>query len=248
VGGGGGGGGGKKKDGERRIPERRSRRLPQFLPPFCEERHLAADPVRLAIQSIAGQTANRLPTSSAPTRFRCALDKSTLPSDVIFPFQGQTLSANPTRPSSGDEAVTVLEPSLGSLGPPPVSGSATICSSPAALPDAWRSRALDDPHLPSAFSQNHRQRRVWHVALRAPPAIENACFVVAPGRRARNPCMAQHLGHSLIVGPWAIIPRRSRHPIPVLFRRNCTWARILPRFLAPACLASNHDRPFASPS
>jgi nitrilase len=54
--------------------------------------------------------------------------------------------------------------------------------------------------VPSAFTQA-TGRAHWEVLLRA-RAIENQCFVIAPGQEGEHPGGRRTWGHSLIADPW----------------------------------------------
>ncbi len=71
------------------------------------------------------------------------------------------------------------------------------------FPELYRSLALRGAEVlcvPAAFTAPTGAAH-WHVLLRA-RAIENGCFVVAPGQVGEHLPGRECYGHSLIVGPW----------------------------------------------
>ena len=54
--------------------------------------------------------------------------------------------------------------------------------------------------VPAAFTATTGEAH-WHVLLRA-RAIENGCFIFAPGQCGRRPWGRRTYGHSLVVAPW----------------------------------------------
>lgn len=74
------------------------------------------------------------------------------------------------------------------------------------FPELFRALALAGAEiflLPSAFTAE-TGRDHWEPLVRA-RAIENGCFVVAPGQTGAHPPRRQCWGHSLIVDPWGDI-------------------------------------------
>ncbi|HEU5441960.1 MAG TPA: nitrilase-related carbon-nitrogen hydrolase, partial [Ktedonobacterales bacterium] len=74
------------------------------------------------------------------------------------------------------------------------------------FPELFRALALAGAEiflLPSAFTAE-TGRHHWEPLVRA-RAIENGCFVVAPGQTGAHPPQRQCWGHSLIVDPWGDI-------------------------------------------
>lgn len=57
--------------------------------------------------------------------------------------------------------------------------------------------------LPAAFAQTTGQAH-WEILLRA-RAIENFCYMLAPGQGGTHRCGRQTFGHSMIVAPWGNI-------------------------------------------
>jgi nitrilase len=57
--------------------------------------------------------------------------------------------------------------------------------------------------VPSAFTEKTGEAH-WHALLRA-RAIENQCFVIAPGQTGTHASGRRTWGHSLIVDPWGVI-------------------------------------------
>lgn len=62
--------------------------------------------------------------------------------------------------------------------------------------------------VPSAFTE-HTGAAHWEVLLRA-RAIENQCYVIAPGQWGEHPGGRRTFGHSLVVDPWGrVLARRE---------------------------------------
>ena len=71
--------------------------------------------------------------------------------------------------------------------------------------------------VPSAFTQKTGEAH-WEVLLRA-RAIENQCYVVAPGQCGAHPGGRRTFGHSLIVGPWGeVLAGAGAEPAVVISR------------------------------
>lgn len=97
----------------------------------------------------------------------------------------------------GDRAVVAATP-WGRLG-------MTICYD-LRFPHLYRSLAkqgADFLSIPAAFTRTTGQAH-WHVLQRA-RAIENGCYVFAPGQCGEHAEGRQTFGHSLIVDPWGTI-------------------------------------------
>ena len=74
------------------------------------------------------------------------------------------------------------------------------------FPELYRALSLAGARIlvvPAAFTQ-HTGKDHWHVLLRA-RAIENQCFVIAPGQYGRHSEKRVTYGHSLIVDPWGTV-------------------------------------------
>lgn len=74
------------------------------------------------------------------------------------------------------------------------------------FPELYRRMALSGAQLffiPSAFTL-HTGRAHWTTLLRA-RAIENLCFVIAPGQFGRNTENRCTFGHSAIIDPWGAV-------------------------------------------
>lgn len=97
----------------------------------------------------------------------------------------------------GDEPVIVDTP-LGKIG-------LTICYD-VRFPELYR-RLVDDGAIlftvPAAFTVPTGKAH-WHTLLKS-RAIENLCYVVAPGQFGTHPDKRSTWGHSLIVDPWGEI-------------------------------------------
>jgi predicted amidohydrolase len=74
------------------------------------------------------------------------------------------------------------------------------------FPELYRSLALRGAQIlcvPSAFTA-YTGAAHWEVLLRA-RAVENGCFVVAPGQVAEHLPGRECFGHSMIVDPWGAV-------------------------------------------
>jgi predicted amidohydrolase len=116
--------------------------------------------------------------------------------DVDIPGKAQLAESDTT--ARGQELVSIKTP-VGKLG-------LSICYD-LRFPELYRKLALDDGAevllVPSAFTA-HTGAAHWHTLLRA-RAIENQCFVVAPGQVGRHNAKRNSYGHSLIIDPWGEI-------------------------------------------
>jgi len=91
--------------------------------------------------------------------------------------------------------LTVAETPWGKLG-------MSICYD-LRFPHLYRALAHRGAHfltVPAAFTQLTGQAH-WHTLLKA-RAIENACFVIAPGQTGHHYNKRYSFGHSLIIDPW----------------------------------------------
>jgi len=89
--------------------------------------------------------------------------------------------------------------------PAPVTLGLTICYD-LRFPELYRSLALRGAQVlcvPSAFTA-HTGAAHWEVLLRA-RAVENGCFVVAPGQVGEHLPGRECFGHSMVVDPWGVV-------------------------------------------
>jgi predicted amidohydrolase len=87
----------------------------------------------------------------------------------------------------------------------PVTLGLTICYD-LRFPELYRSLALRGAQIlcvPSAFTA-YTGAAHWEVLLRA-RAVENGCFVIAPGQVAEHLPGRECFGHSMIVDPWGVV-------------------------------------------
>ncbi len=86
------------------------------------------------------------------------------------------------------------------------------------FPELFRRLAAEQAQVlcvPSAFTQKTGEAH-WDVLLRA-RAIENQCYVIAPGQCGEHPGGRRTFGHSLIVGPWGeVLARAGADPAVVI--------------------------------
>jgi len=96
--------------------------------------------------------------------------------------------------------------------------------------------------VPSAFTVPTGKAH-WHLLLRA-RAVENACFVMAPGQGGAHTNGRLTYGHSLIIGPWGEILAEGGEE-PGIVAAEIDLAEIAAvRARLPAL---THDRDFAGP-
>ena len=96
--------------------------------------------------------------------------------------------------------------------------------------------------VPSAFTVPTGKAH-WHVLLRA-RAIENACFVFAPGAWGEHAGGRRSYGHSLIVDPWGEVLADGGEGVGIV------TAEIDPAEIAKArgmVPSLSHDRSFTPP-
>jgi predicted amidohydrolase len=87
----------------------------------------------------------------------------------------------------------------------PVTLGLTICYD-LRFPELYRSLALRGAEVlcvPSAFT-TYTGAAHWEVLLRA-RAVENGCFVIAPGQVGEHLPGRECFGHSMIVDPWGVV-------------------------------------------
>ena len=78
------------------------------------------------------------------------------------------------------------------------------------FPELFRRLAAEGAQVlcvPSAFTQKTGEAH-WEVLLRA-RAIENQCYLIAPGQTGAHPAGRRTYGHSLIAGPWGEVLARG---------------------------------------
>ena len=114
----------------------------------------------------------------------------------------------------GAELVTVqIDPGEAAPGDPveapapaaPITLGLTICYD-LRFPELYRSLALRGAQVlcvPAAFTA-YTGAAHWKVLLRA-RAVENGCFVIAPGQVAEHLPGRECFGHSMIVDPWGVV-------------------------------------------
>jgi predicted amidohydrolase len=131
--------------------------------------------------------------------------------DVIA---GATVYRESDDVTPGTELVTVqiepgeaapADPAETAPPPPPVTLGLTICYD-LRFPELYRSLALRGAQIlcvPAAFTA-YTGAAHWEVLLRA-RAIENGCFVIAPGQVGEHLPGRECFGHSMIVDPWGAV-------------------------------------------
>ena len=122
---------------------------------------------------------------------------------------GATLYRESDDVTAGTELVTatIEAGAAGSAGAaaPPATLGLTICYD-LRFPELYRSLALRGAQVlmvPSAFT-SYTGAAHWEVLLRA-RAVENGCFVVAPGQVGEHLPGRSCFGHSMIVDPWGTV-------------------------------------------
>jgi len=120
-------------------------------------------------------------------------------SDYVMPgAELVTAEIDPGEAAPGDPAETAAPAA-------PVTLGLTICYD-LRFPELYRSLALRGAQIlcvPSAFTA-YTGAAHWEVLLRA-RAVENGCFVVAPGQVAEHLPGRECFGHSMIVDPWGAV-------------------------------------------
>jgi predicted amidohydrolase len=105
----------------------------------------------------------------------------------------------------GAELVTVEIDAGSAESAAPVTLGLTICYD-LRFPELYRSLALRGAQVlcvPSAFTA-YTGAAHWEVLLRA-RAVENGCFVIAPGQAGEHLPGRRCYGHSMIVDPWGTV-------------------------------------------
>ncbi|MCX6363377.1 MAG: carbon-nitrogen hydrolase family protein [Actinobacteria bacterium] len=118
--------------------------------------------------------------------------------DVTPGVELVTVTITPGEAVPGESAESAAPPA-------PVTLGLTICYD-LRFPELYRSLALRGAQVlcvPSAFTV-HTGAAHWEVLLRA-RAIENGCFVVAPGQVGEHLPGRECYGHSMIVDPWGTV-------------------------------------------
>ncbi len=150
--------------------------------------------------------------------------------DVDLP-NGETYRES-DRCAPGDRAVLADTP-WGGLG-------MTICYD-LRFPHLYRTLAQRGARLlavPAAFTRRTGEAH-WHVLLRA-RAIENGCFVIAPGQCGTHAENRRTYGHSLIVDPWGEV-LADGGPGPGIITARLDLSRVEDaRRMIPSL---RHDRP-----
>lgn len=109
------------------------------------------------------------------------------------------------------------------------------------FPELYRSLVLQGAHVllvPAGFTL-HTGRDHWEVLLRA-RAIENLCYVVAPGQVGTYPPNKQCFGRSMIVDPWGLVIAQAQD-MPTVIMAEVDLARIEQARAQIPCL--EHRRP-----
>ena len=121
------------------------------------------------------------------------------PFDITMPDGTVNKESDRIRP--GDEIV-VTDTALGKLG-------MSICYD-IRFPELYRLMALRGAQVifvPASFTMPTGKDH-WEVLLRA-RAIENGCYIVAPGQIGQKPAYAAY-GNSLVADPWGTVIARSK--------------------------------------
>lgn len=109
------------------------------------------------------------------------------------------------------------------------------------FPELYRSLVLQGAQVllvPAGFTL-HTGRDHWEVLLRA-RAIENLCYVVAPGQVGTYPPNKQCFGRSMIVDPWGLVIAQAQD-MPTVIMAEVDLARIEQARAQIPCL--EHRRP-----
>jgi predicted amidohydrolase len=136
--------------------------------------------------------------------------------------------------AAGDRAVVVPTP-WGRLG-------LTVCYD-LRFPHLYRRLAQDGADflsIPAAFTRT-TGRAHWHILQRA-RAIENGCWVFAPGQTGVHAEARETYGHSLIVDPWGAVVADAGEAVGFVAAEVDPAAVAQARRRIPSL---RHDRPFA---
>jgi len=123
-------------------------------------------------------------------------------SDDVTP--GAQLVTVEIDPGAADTAAPG-DPAEAPAPPAPVTLGLTICYD-LRFPELYRSLALRGAQIlcvPAAFTA-YTGAAHWEVLLRA-RAVENGCFVIAPGQVGEHLPGRECFGHSMIVDPWGAV-------------------------------------------
>jgi deaminated glutathione amidase len=119
-------------------------------------------------------------------------------SDDVMPGAELVIAEIEPDPPAPEGPPAEAAPAAGTLG-------LTICYD-LRFPELYRSLALRGAQIfcvPAAFTA-YTGAAHWEVLLRA-RAIENGCFVIAPGQIGEHLPGRECFGHSMIVDPWGVV-------------------------------------------
>ncbi len=185
----------------------------------------------IPVRSDGGKVSNRSFVVSAAGEVMSRYDKIHL-FDVAIRDGQQYRESNSVAP--GARAVTADLP-WGRLG-------LSICYD-VRFPHLYRHLAqagADFLSVPAAFTAKTGAAH-WHTLVRA-RAIENGCFVFAPGQCGERPWGRRTYGHSLIVDPWGAVLADGGEDEGFVLAEIDTARVAETRRMIPALA---HDRPFA---
>jgi deaminated glutathione amidase len=115
--------------------------------------------------------------------------------DVDLPGAGRERYRESASIAPGEPAARVVDTPVGKVG-------LSVCYD-LRFPELFRELVRQGAEIlsvPSAFTE-HTGAAHWDVLLRA-RAIENQCYVVAPGQTGEHPGGRRTYGHSAVVDPW----------------------------------------------
>lgn len=186
-----------------RGSDRQFRGVPEPLegPSVSALRRAAAD---LRVSVVAGSMAEAVQGSSKTYNTSCLIDASGEVRSVYRKIHLFDVDLPGKRIRESDRCLRGRKPVLGMLGsgPQAVRCGLSICYD-LRFPELYREYALLGAKVlfvPSNFTRQ-TGRDHWEPLLRA-RAIENQCFVVAPGQSGMGAQGVLSHGHSLILDPW----------------------------------------------
>lgn len=179
---------------------------------------LAGEASRLKVHLLAGSIAEAVPGNRKTYNTSCLISPTGAVQsvyrkihlfDVDLPksVRGKKTPAQKIRES--DRCLRGKKPVMGAIAAGAVRCGLSVCYD-LRFPELYRTYALLGAHIllvPSNFTRQ-TGRDHWEPLLRA-RAIENQCFVIAPGQSGVGSQGVLSHGHSLIIDPWGRVIARA---------------------------------------